>query len=71
MQSKHGTDGQNRGEEKSMRIRFYPDTFESDIIEVPDDITEEELNDMACEWVADNIPGYWTVVSGGKDDEDD
>lgn len=50
-----------------MRIRFYPDTFESDIIEVPDDITEEELNDMACEWVADNIPGYWRVIGGEEE----
>lgn len=53
-----------------MRIRFYPDTFESDIMEVPDDITEEELNDMACEWVADNIPGYWKVI-GGKEEQND
>ena len=45
-----------------MKVRFYPDTFESDIIEVPDDITDDELNDMACEWVADSIPGFWEVL---------
>lgn len=45
-----------------MRVRFYPDDFESDIIEVPDDITEEELNEMACDWVANNIAGFWNVV---------
>lgn len=45
-----------------MRIRFYPDDFESDIIEVSDDITEDELNEMACDWVANNIAGFWNVV---------
>lgn len=45
-----------------MRVRFYPDDFESDIIEVPDDITEDELNEMACDWVANNIAGFWNVV---------
>ncbi len=45
-----------------MKVRFYPDYFESDIIEVPDDISEDELNDMACEWVADNIAGFWATI---------
>ncbi len=45
-----------------MRVRFYPDDFESDIIEVPDDITEDELNEKACDWVADNVAGFWKVV---------
>ena len=45
-----------------MRVRFYPDDFESDTIEVPDDITEDELNKMACDWVANNIAGFWKVV---------
>ena len=45
-----------------MRVRFYPDDFESDIIEVPDDITDDELNEIACDWVANNIAGFWNVV---------
>ena len=45
-----------------MKIRFYPDDIESDIIEVPDDITEDELNDMACEWATDNVCGFWKDV---------
>ena len=45
-----------------MRVIFYPDDFESDIIEVPDGITEDELNEMACDWVANNIAGFWKVV---------
>ncbi len=46
-----------------MRIVIYPDSISSDIIEVDDDITEEELNDIACEWVANNVVGYWEVVN--------
>jgi len=45
-----------------MKVQFYPDTFESDIIDVPDDITEDELYDLACEWVDDNIQGLWRVI---------
>lgn len=49
-----------------MRVRFYPDDFKSDIIEVPDDITDDELNEMACDWVADNIAGFYEVVEYGR-----
>ena len=45
-----------------MRIKFFPDDIESDVIEVPDDISEDELNDMACDWVADNVAGFWKEV---------
>lgn len=45
-----------------MKVVFYTDYFESDIIEVPDDITKDDLDEMACEWVADNITGFWDVV---------
>lgn len=45
-----------------MKVIFYPDDIESDIIEVPDDISEDELNEMACDWVAENIVGCWDVV---------
>lgn len=45
-----------------MKIVIYPNDIESDIIEVPDDITEDELNDIACDWVADNVAGFWRVI---------
>lgn len=45
-----------------MRVVFYTDYFESDIIEVPDDITKYDLDEMACEWVDDNITVFWDVV---------
>lgn len=48
-----------------MKVRFYPDEICSDVIEVPDDITEYELNDMACDWVANNVCGFWDII--GKD----
>lgn len=46
-----------------MKVQFYPDNIDSDVIEVPDDITEDELYDMACEWVADNVPGFFKILS--------
>ena len=49
-----------------MRVIFYPDDIDSDIITVPDDITEEELNDMACEWVSNNVCGFWKVLDRDK-----
>ena len=52
-----------------MKVQFYPNDIESDVIEVPDDTSEEELNDMACEWVADNVAGFWRIVSGGEQDD--
>lgn len=32
-----------------MKVIFYPDDIESDVIEVPNDISEYELYDMACD----------------------
>lgn len=45
-----------------MKVIFYPDDIESDVIELPDDISEDELNDMACDWVANNVAGFWDVI---------
>lgn len=52
-----------------MKVIFYPDDVESGIYNVPDDTTEDELSDMACEWVADNVSGFWTVIEGDEEDE--
>ena len=46
-----------------MKIRFFPDDIDSDVIEVPDDISEDELNDMACDWVANNVCSFWEEVN--------
>ena len=45
-----------------MKVVFYPDGIESDVIEVSDDISEDELSNMACDWVADNVAGFWDVI---------
>lgn len=45
-----------------MKVVFYPDDIESDVIELPDDISEDELNDIACDWVANNVAGFWDVI---------
>lgn len=47
-----------------MKVKFYPDDIESDVIEIPDDTSEDELYDMACEWVADNVAGFWRIING-------
>lgn len=49
-----------------MKVKFFPDDIDSDVIEVPDDISEDELSDMACEWVSNNVSGFWRVISGGE-----
>lgn len=41
-----------------MKVYVEPDSFNSDYFEVPDDITKEEANEIACEWVCNNIPGF-------------
>ncbi len=51
-----------------MKIRFFPDDIESDIIEVPDDISEDELYDMACDWVANNVCGFWKEMNEWETD---
>ena len=45
-----------------MKVIFYPNDIESDVIEVPDEITEDGLNDMACDLVCDNICGCWRII---------
>ena len=52
-----------------MKVRFYPVNTESDIIEVPDDTPTDILYDMACEWVSDNVGGFWVEVKSPEEDE--
>jgi hypothetical protein len=52
-----------------MKVKFYPNDIESDVIEIPDDTSEVELSDMACESVADNVAGFWMIVGGGDQEE--
>ena len=52
-----------------MKVKFYPDDIESDVIEIPDDTSEDELYDMASDWVCNNVQGFWRIVSGGEKDD--
>lgn len=54
-----------------MKVRFYADDLESGIYDVPDDITEDELYDMAYEWVSNNIVGFYRIVGGSRGNEDE
>ena len=36
------------------------------VIFFPDDTTFEELSDMACEWVSNNVCGFWKIVEEGE-----
>lgn len=45
-----------------MKVIFYPDYIESDVYEVLDNITEDALYEQACEWVANNVCGFWKVI---------
>lgn len=49
-----------------MKVKFYPNDIDSDIVTVPDDITEDDLSDMACDWVANNVSGFWIVIGDGE-----
>lgn len=45
-----------------MKVVFYCSRDKSDVYEFPDDISEEELTDMAYDWVVNNVDGYWEEV---------
>ena len=47
-----------------MKVYVEPNCFNSDIFEVEDDITEEEANEIACQWVCDNIAGILKRADG-------
>ena len=47
-----------------MKVYVKPGSFNSDYFEVPDDITEEEANEIACNWVCDNTPGFLRRADG-------
>nr|DAY05182.1 MAG TPA: hypothetical protein [Caudoviricetes sp.] len=47
-----------------MKVYVMPDNFNSDYFEVDDDITEDEANEIACQWVCDNIPGILVRADG-------
>lgn len=49
-----------------MKVVFYVSRDESDVYEYPDDVTDEELETAAFEWMDNNVAAYFEVV----DDEE-
>ena len=47
-----------------MKVYIIPDDFSSDYFEVDDDITEDEANEIACQWVCDNIARFLKRADG-------
>lgn len=44
------------------KVIFFVDSAESDVYEFSDDVTTDELQDAADEWVANNIGGAWDIL---------
>ena len=45
-----------------MKVKFYCDITESKTVEVDDNITEDELNALALDWVERNVSACYRVV---------
>ena len=44
------------------RVVFYVSQDESDVYEYPDDVTDEELEAAAFEWMDNNVAAYFEVI---------
>lgn len=44
------------------KIVFYCDPDVSSMYEYPDDVTDEQLDDDAFDWVCNNVCGEWREV---------
>lgn len=51
-----------------MKVRFFCYEDMSEVYEVDEGLSDSDLSDMACDWVADNVAGYYEVID---DDEYD
>lgn len=45
-----------------MRVIFYADREESDIVELPDNTTEEELNTKALDWLQSEVSACYEIL---------
>lgn len=52
-----------------MKVKFFVWSEESDVYEFPDNVTDEELQTAANDWVCDNIGAGYDIIN--KDDEED
>lgn len=62
-------------EQQTKKYRFcfgigYVGADHEEIVELPEDMTEDEVEEEFKEWVWNHINGYWEVVEdGGESDE--
>jgi len=61
-------------EQKTKRYRFYLDTGfvganHEEIVELPEEMSSDEVEEEFKDWVWNQIDGYWEVVE--DDDESD
>jgi hypothetical protein len=47
-----------------MKDYVIPDNFSSDYFEIDDDITEDEANEIVCQWGYDDIAEFLERVKG-------
>ena len=51
-----------------MKVRFYCYADESDVYEVDENITVQELIDAACDWVCDNANVSYEIIEDLEDE---
>lgn len=44
------------------KVVFYVTREESDVYKYPDDVTEEELEHDAFEWLCDNVAAWFDII---------
>ena len=49
-----------------MKVVFYCSRDESDEYEFPDDISDEELQEAADQWVSDNVSGGYEITDADE-----
>ena len=53
------------------KVVFYiASANESDEYEFPSDVSEEELQEAADQWVADNVSGCFDIIEDDEEDEE-
>ena len=45
-----------------MKVIFYVEATDSGVLEVPDGTPDWQLQNMACDFVADNVDAYYEIV---------
>ena len=49
-----------------MKVRFFVQAYESDEYEFPDEVSDYELEQMAFEWLDDNVYAEYEIIEDSK-----